>query len=1241
MPTEPTAQGFDERAFTARLEAADAEELAKLLARPSLAEERALRTYFGDARYQRMHSLALRRGSTRGSGGAKGNVVVIHGIMGGELTVFSGEHGDRVWMRVLRILGGGIEQLRLADDGASDANRPFAVRATGILKNTYGEILLSLSERWNVKPFWFDWRKDVHHAARELDAKIGEWFGDKPAHIVAHSMGGLVARTFIKDYPKRWRGMRARNGQSGGRLIMLGTPNNGSYAIPPVIAGADGTVRKLALCDVRHSLPEVLEILNTFVGSYQMLPSPKVVPAAAKFYEAETYATLRTPLAVPQHHLETARKLHEWLEDVVEPERMIYIAGYNRPTLSGVKPGGWKMLDSLDAYEVTLAGDGRVPHVLGELSGVPMYYVDELHGDLPSNGKILAALDRLLETGETSLPTSIPDAARGPAAATRAHALAQVQADRDAEDEARIDQFIRRMQTRRADAALPPRIMADEQKIAQAMTRGFLRTPEADRTVTVERAQPDERDRTVRVTIRLINGKIQDTASFETDDIPVDAIAVGHYIGVKPMYAEGAIDEAISEALAERGLGSTSQNIEHRIITQYTQRGIIYGELAQPFFLNDPRTDTAARNRVIAVLGLGLPGRCGSPQLTVATRELCWSLGRMGRRHLATVLIGAGAGNLPHVEAVSAWIRGLEDATMNARETEEHHLERITIVEYDPQKALQIDDALRSHHCSVSPGRRGATPGGNGTGGLTLLYAPLAEERRAALRREAVKRGKARVEEEIEGKGGASARDANLAPTRLAVNLESEKYRFGAITATASIPERQITIDPKLVLQVNDQLVAAGDVFTQNERGCLLGHLLIPSDLRDQLEGRAPVVLMLDANTARIHWEMVAQRLTTESRSGSGGTSGVFSGMTKEEMWSECERTFLSLSRGLTRQLRTTFAPPPEPPPPARRRLRVLVIADPGIGGWHLPGAEEEGVAVADLCESYNALVGPDTGNTVDVVRLFGPREATRANVMGHLFLQSFDVLHFAGHCQYTAGDPSKSGWVFGDGELISANELTRVDRIPKFVFSNACESGITPEDAERRSDLLAPNFAEAFFARGVANFVCTAWPVDDLGAREFAATLYAGLLGIERASTGRAASAASAAMAAAVAAEGMAAAAGSASVDGGQPAPARSASSSDRASVTGPMLMHRAMRESRLAIARTSNGVLTWGAYQHYGDPNFRLFERKGEDPPEDRATKTRGAGRRGARKRSARKAGASRSSAAKGSSKGGSSKR
>jgi hypothetical protein len=222
---------------------------------------------------------------------------------------------------------------------------------------------------------------------------------------------------------------------------------------------------------------------------------------------------------------------------------------------------------------------------------------------------------------------------------------------------------------------------------------------------------------------------------------------------------------------------------------------------------------------------------------------------------------------------------------------------------------------------------------------------------------------------------------------------------------------------------------------------------------------------------------------------------------------------------------------------------------------------------VADLFDSYNGIYEATRSTTrIEVKRLFGPIEATRTNVLRELMVRTYDVLHFAGHCVFEwGGDPNLSGWIFNvrNKELLTATELYRVDRIPKFVFSNACESGITPDRAQERNDRLAPSFAEAFFARGVSNFVCAAWPVDDLASRDFALTLYSGLLGINLEDPG--------------------------------------ASSAD--SDPGALPMHAAMKQARLGIARTTNGRTTWGAYQHYGNPYFRFFY-----PASDRGRAGRG---------------------------------
>jgi pimeloyl-ACP methyl ester carboxylesterase len=1122
---------FDESAFIARLEAANADEFAEMLRSPTRDQEKALRTYFGEERYQRLHSNAIRAGLRGALAEPEGNVVVIPGIMGSELSSVSRSgSSSQIWVKVMQIMDGALSLLQLGDDGRTGLDKTIDVRPTGIMKRHYGEMLLALSERWRVRAFWFDWRKDLNLSAADLETQIRGWFGDDaPVHLVAHSMGGLVARTFIKNYGARWEAMWDESGDGcrGGRLIMLGTPNHGSFAVPQVLTGIDGLVKKLALLDLQHSRSDLIDIFASFPGLYQMLPSPSFNQDYQRLYEAGNYGDLK----ISQSLLDAAANQHHSLADVIYPERMIYIAGANRPTFSGIR--ALTKLGSRDAYEVTTEGDGRVTHLLGRLKSendgtVPTYYVDEAHGDLSVNEEVLSALKELLPHGETSVLPSKPRALRrtssvsgtysdGRSAATAGDLLKLIE-QADADDEAALRNAIRPRSTAGYRDGRPSfYVSSQERLVEEILTRGLLSCSDEEASLP-----PEAPFAATSIKVALVCAGIEEVGNDEAQQSP-DAIAVGHYIGVAPVAAELALDEAIS-----RGLPGSAKKGEG-VLSQFVARGIIRGARGQVFFLPDPRTAGRQPERLIAVVGMGYPGRFGVPELTLAARELCWALGRLGKQHLATVLIGAGNGNISTRATIDAWIRGIKHAVTGAGDNASR-LRQVTFIEEDPRKLHEADEAITA--AKEALGRRNR---------LAIEYTPLDQvltaEEKARLKKKARQRARAEVERALAVEPGLTMPP----PTRVTLALEGGQYRFGAITESAALPERAVPLDQRLVNQANDELAAEWRPARQQERGRLMERLLVPEDLRDHLVGNAPLVMVLDATTARIHWEMVAQ-------SRADGDSA------QEPPATETLATsFLGTSRGFTRQLITPFAPAPQPPPPSRRLLRVLVVADPADDA-HLPGAEEEGVEVADIFETFNEVWGDSTESRVEVVRLFGPSEATRTQVLRHLLLRSYDVLHYAGHCMYDESNAARQGWVFSVADppdLLSPHELNRIDRIPKFVFSNACESGITPDRSEERTVGLAPGFAEAFFQRGVANFVCTAWPVDDGAARTLAVRLYSSLLGLEP--------------------------------DRERPGRYRQAR---------PKPMWEAMQEARLAIFDSVGGARTWGAYQHYGDPYFRLFD-------------------------------------------------
>ena len=176
---------------------------------------------------------------------------------------------DLIWISLFRLVLGQIERLKLSPDGASEDHTEFTVKPSELDKRTYARVILSLQASWNVAPFAFDWRKDMDNASDALAASIREKFPDQPVHLVAHSMGGLGCRNFIRRYRKQWDAMRGEDGARGGRLIMLGTPNYGSFAIPQTM-----TVMKrwsnFWPADLTNSLSDILAVINTFVGSYEI-----------------------------------------------------------------------------------------------------------------------------------------------------------------------------------------------------------------------------------------------------------------------------------------------------------------------------------------------------------------------------------------------------------------------------------------------------------------------------------------------------------------------------------------------------------------------------------------------------------------------------------------------------------------------------------------------------------------------------------------------------------------------------------------------------------------------------------------------------------------------------------------------------------------------------------------------------------------------------------------------------------
>ncbi len=342
-------------------------------------QESALRTYLGNSQFDAIRGHAYTRNL---ESAPRGNVVVLHGIMGGELELLDGSDGDLIWVQILRLIAGEFMLLPLDANGAS----VNAIKATGLYMRFYGSLLTSLAQDWTARGFGYDWRLDIRESADALRHMIDSTFGpDAPVNLVAHSMGGLVARSYIQRHPGRWA--------KGGRLVMLGTPNYGSFAVPLLLDGINDGLKVVNTLDLLHSRAEILNVAKTFTAAYQMLPALGKANGLEPLYRASTYTV--TP--IEQQMLDRAAAFIEELRSAVDPKTMVNVVGYNRPTPCGIRDV--TRLAYGDGFLLSKRGDGTVPHDLGLIDGVATFYVDEEHMNLPANQRVQNALTELLETG--------------------------------------------------------------------------------------------------------------------------------------------------------------------------------------------------------------------------------------------------------------------------------------------------------------------------------------------------------------------------------------------------------------------------------------------------------------------------------------------------------------------------------------------------------------------------------------------------------------------------------------------------------------------------------------------------------------------------------------------------------------------------------------------------------------------------------------------------------------------------
>ena len=203
----------------------------------------------------------------------------------------------------------------------------------------------------------------------------------------------------------------------------------------------------------------------------------------------------------------------------------------------------------------------------------------------------------------------------------------------------------------------------------------------------------------------------------------------------------------------------------------------------------------------------------------------------------------------------------------------------------------------------------------------------------------------------------------------------------------------------------------------------------------------------------------------------------------------------------LLRVMRRTPTPTAEPAA-VTKEDRALVIGEPPCDASRyppLPGARAEARAVV-------AQLGAGTGRlAADHVRALIGADGDADGVIHALFEHPYRIVHIAGHGGFDAseGDVRAGGVVLScQGTRLGANEVGAMRAVPDLVFMNCCHQpapDATPAVPAYDRAAFAASVAEALIQVGVRCVIVAGWAVEAEPAAQFAGTFYEALLSGER----------------------------------------------------------------------------------------------------------------------------------------------
>jgi CHAT domain-containing protein/triacylglycerol esterase/lipase EstA (alpha/beta hydrolase family) len=221
---------------------------------------------------------------------------------------------------------------------------------------------------------------------------------------------------------------------------------------------------------------------------------------------------------------------------------------------------------------------------------------------------------------------------------------------------------------------------------------------------------------------------------------------------------------------------------------------------------------------------------------------------------------------------------------------------------------------------------------------------------------------------------------------------------------------------------------------------------------------------------------------------------------------------------------------------------KALVIGDPLLVGYpedmglrQLPGAKIEAELVKKRLEKGVLIQNEE--RRFDVTSFIQTDNAI--DILSHIMRSDAKIMHIAAHGLYDDGDHrAKAGLVLPNGITLTSATFSGMEMAPEFVFLNCCHLG----RIERNTGPIAASLSRTLIDKGVRAVIAAGWAVDDTAAHLFAEEFYGSML---------------------------------------------------NGNTFGDAIHH-----ARQVVFDHDPSINTWGAYQSYGDPDYRFFERDQDKP-------------------------------------------